>query len=119
MTEQMNGVLDYDAALDRLPWAESAWANKMNFGMKHAPSAGLITRPVDLQSSSLPLCYGSPVGERLDIVVQIQHQSKGHIINFITHNYVTDCLELIEQLSVTHETATCQLRGKRGLSVYK
>ena len=32
----------------------------MNFGMKHAPGAGLINQPVDLQSSALILCYGFP-----------------------------------------------------------
>ena len=36
------------------------WANEMNFGLKHAPDAGLIVRPVDLQSSVLPLRYGYP-----------------------------------------------------------
>ena len=32
------------------------WANEMNF-MNHDPGAGSIGRSVDLQSSSLPLCY--------------------------------------------------------------
>ena len=31
--------------------------NEMNFVMKHAPGAGSIAQPVDLQSSVLPLCY--------------------------------------------------------------
>ena len=29
--------------------------------MNHAPGAGLIARPVDQQSSVLPLCYGCPL----------------------------------------------------------
>ena len=29
----------------------------MNFGLKHAPSAGSITRLIVLQSNALPLCY--------------------------------------------------------------
>ena len=33
------------------------WASEMNFDMNHALGAGSIARPVDLQSSSLPLCY--------------------------------------------------------------
>ena len=33
----------------------------MNFGMNHAPGAGLIARPVDLQASELPLCYSCPI----------------------------------------------------------
>ena len=37
----------------------------MNFRMNHAPSAGLITQPVDLQSSALPLCYGCPSTDML------------------------------------------------------
>ena len=37
------------------------WSNEMNFVMNHAPGAGSITQPVDLQSSALPLCYGLPL----------------------------------------------------------
>ena len=33
------------------------YANDMNFGIKHAPDAGLITQPINLQLSVLPLCY--------------------------------------------------------------
>ena len=33
----------------------------MNF-VESAPSAGSIARPVDQQSSALPLCYGRPLG---------------------------------------------------------
>ena len=36
----------------------------MNFCMKHAPGAGSITLPVDLQSSMLLLCIGCPPEER-------------------------------------------------------
>ena len=36
----------------------TTWTNEMDFGMNHALGAGLITRPVDLQSSTLLLCYG-------------------------------------------------------------
>ena len=32
----------------------------MNFVTNHAPDAGSIARPVDQQSSALPLCYGCP-----------------------------------------------------------
>ena len=32
----------------------------MNVDMNHAPFAGLIARPVDQQSSALPLCCGCP-----------------------------------------------------------
>ena len=35
-------------------------ANEMNFGMKHSPYAGLITRPVDLQSSVLLCAMAAP-----------------------------------------------------------
>ena len=37
---------------------DTTWPNEMNFCMKHAPSAGPIARPVDLQSRAL--CHGSP-----------------------------------------------------------
>ena len=40
----MNGVLGYTG-----PGA--IWANEMNFGMHHAPGAGLTVQPFDLQSS--------------------------------------------------------------------
>ena len=33
----------------------TTWANEMNLGMKHAIGAGSLARPVDLQSSVLPL----------------------------------------------------------------
>ena len=29
------------------------WANEMNFGLKHAPGAGSLTRPADLQSNPI------------------------------------------------------------------
>ena len=46
----------------RLYWAGDNFGyNKMNFGRKHAPGAGSIGGPVDLQSSALPLCYGCPL----------------------------------------------------------
>ena len=38
----------------------TTWANEMNFSMKHAPSAGSIDRPVDLQSNAVLLCNGCP-----------------------------------------------------------
>ena len=47
----MNGFLGRDSA-----WI--IWANDMN--LKHASCAGLIARPVDLQSMVLLLCYGYP-----------------------------------------------------------
>ena len=31
------------------------------FVVNHAPGAGSIARPVDQQSSALPLCYGHPL----------------------------------------------------------
>ena len=41
----------------RLSWAGHNLSNEMNFGMNHASGGGLIARPVDLQSSKLPVCY--------------------------------------------------------------
>ena len=37
----------------------------MNFGRNHAPSAGLIARPFDQKSSTIPLCHGCPHKELL------------------------------------------------------
>ena len=34
------------------------WADEMNFVVDHATGAGSITRPVDQQSSALPLYHG-------------------------------------------------------------
>ena len=53
----MNGVY-YDSAPQGYTGLGTAWANEMNFGMKHAPDAGSITRSVDQQSSMLQLGYG-------------------------------------------------------------
>ena len=39
----------------------STWADEMNFAMNHAPGVGSIARPVDQQSSTLPLYYGRPL----------------------------------------------------------
>ena len=36
----------------------TTWANVMNFGLNHAPGAGSIPCPVNLQSSALPLFHG-------------------------------------------------------------
>ena len=51
----MNGVLGHDSVLIRLYWAGATWGNEVNFVMNHAPGAGSIARPVDQQSSDLPL----------------------------------------------------------------
>ena len=48
-----NGVLGYDSAYTG---PGTTWDNVMNFGRNHAPGAGSITWPVDIQSSKLPLC---------------------------------------------------------------
>ena len=43
----------------------TTWADDVYFDMNHAPGAGSIARPVDLQSSTLPLYYGcSPNAKR-------------------------------------------------------
>ena len=56
----MNAVLGNNSALEdyAVPW--TTWANEINFGMNHAPGAGSIAQPVDLQSNALPLCYECP-----------------------------------------------------------
>ena len=38
----------------------TTWANEMNFVMNLVPGAGSIVRPVDQQSSILPLYHGCP-----------------------------------------------------------
>ena len=43
--------------ISKLYWTEDNLGKWVNFGMNHAPGAGLITPPVDLQSSVLPVCY--------------------------------------------------------------
>ena len=48
----MNAVLGYCKAI------LGRGKHGMNFVMNHAPGAGSIARPVDQQSSTLPLCYG-------------------------------------------------------------
>ena len=58
---EMNGVIGLDAALLGNNGPGITWANEMTFGMNHAPSAGLIARPADLQSSLPPLLYDCPL----------------------------------------------------------
>ena len=54
----MNSVLGHDSSLKGYTWPGTTWANEMNFVMNHASGAGFIARPVNQQSSALPLCYG-------------------------------------------------------------
>ena len=51
-----------------LGWA--TWANEMNV-MNHAAGVGSNVRPVDQQSSTLPLCYGCP------------HKEHGHSVGWL------------------------------------
>ena len=46
-SNEMNGVLGHDYALEGYIGARTTWANEMNFSMNHAPGAGSISRPVD------------------------------------------------------------------------
>ena len=61
---KMNDVLSHDSV--RLYWAG---ANEMNFVMNHAPGAGSIARPVDQQSSALPLYHRSPLLKKRKISI--------------------------------------------------
>ena len=54
---QMDEVLSHDSALQGYTGLGTTWAHEMNLGLNHAPDAGSIVRPVDQQSSVLPLCY--------------------------------------------------------------
>ena len=56
----MKGVSGHDYALQGYTGQGTTWANGMNFVMNHAPGAGTITRPIDQQSSMLPLYQGCP-----------------------------------------------------------
>ena len=51
----MNSVLGYDTR------PRTIWDYEMNFVMHHSPGAGSIARPVDEQSSALPLYQGHPL----------------------------------------------------------
>ena len=59
-SQSINGVLSH-SALQGCTGLGTTWANEMNFDVNHAPGAGLIARPVDQQSSVLPLCHGCPL----------------------------------------------------------
>ena len=54
----MNGILGHNSALLGYTRLGTTWANDMKCHMNHAPGAGLIARPVDLQSNVLPLYHG-------------------------------------------------------------
>ena len=51
----LNGALGHNSALLGYTRLGTTWANEMKFYMNHAPDAGLIAWPVDLQSSVLRL----------------------------------------------------------------
>ena len=57
----VNDIFGLDSALRDYTGLGTTWANEMNIGVNHAPHAGSIARPVDLQSNTLPLCYDSPL----------------------------------------------------------
>ena len=42
----------------RLYWVGTTWAKGVSISMNHAPGPVSLARPVDLQPSVLPLCYG-------------------------------------------------------------
>ena len=44
----MNGASGQNSAMQGYTGAGTTWANEMNFGRNHAPSARSITGPVDL-----------------------------------------------------------------------
>ena len=46
-----------DSALQGCTWPGTTWANEIYFVMNHALGAGSLARPVDQQSSTLPLGY--------------------------------------------------------------
>ena len=49
---EMSGVLSHGSALKGYTGPGTTWANKMKLVMNHAPGAGLITQPIDQQSSA-------------------------------------------------------------------
>ena len=49
----MNGIQGHNSPLHCYTETETTWANEMYYGVNHAPGAGLITRPVDLQSGAI------------------------------------------------------------------
>ena len=67
------------------------WANEMNLVMNHAPGAGSIARPVDLQSSALPLNHGRPLYVRLFLSRKVV-SSQGPCFTFkYYYNYYCCC----------------------------
>ena len=54
----MISLLDNDFALQGYTGPGTNFANEMKFVMNHVPGAGSIVRPVDQQSSALPLYQG-------------------------------------------------------------
>ena len=73
----MNGVLGHNSALQGYAGSGTTWANDMPFVMNHDPGAGSLARPIDLQSSALPLCHGYPLN---GVKIQ-QHNNRGIIIS--------------------------------------
>ena len=57
----MIGVLGHDSALVKYTGLGTTWGNEMKSAMNHDPGAGSIARPVDQQSSALPLYHGCPL----------------------------------------------------------
>ena len=70
--DEMNGVLSHHFALWAYTGPRKSWANELNICMNHAPyaGAGSIARPVDLQPSTLPLCYNCPKLQRRRNIIE-------------------------------------------------
>ena len=72
----MNGVLGHSSAWQGYTGPGTTCANEMNYVMNHAPGAGSLARPVDLQSSVLPLyrrCSQMAVRDRDKVRVRETH----------------------------------------------
>ena len=77
----MIGVLGHDSALYRYTGPGTTWANGINIVMNHASGAGSISRPVDQQSSGLPLYHGHPPDYVL--IIGRRRPLKGKGLNYL------------------------------------
>ena len=114
--------------LVRLCWAAD---NKMNFVLNYVSGAGLIARPVDQQSSALPLYHGCPPVLTYEFNPFLQKLSGDNasdntlvdnhpvwIIHFVLHcpswglSIITHLLCLFKQ----HKHSNCERTDKRVIS---
>ena len=93
----MNGVLGHNVVLQGYTGPGTNWAIDMNFGMKHAPGAGLITLPLTCSPVCNHCAKAAPTLKNKSYSPKCPKQTSGqsnqrkHEYNVYNYNMYTNC----------------------------